>query len=282
MQHLEKPKLKHNKKRNTAFLFEALVKELTKAAVYGDKNKQKIVTSLIKEHFRKNSVLDRELTLYKQVYETKQFPKQHAEKLLNQVKEDHDTLSESDIFNEQSKLIAKMNKMLGSQIYTNHVSNYKTLASLSQIFSKGLEPKKRILLEQEVIEFITSEPVKQTEIPNSLTSSNSKSVLDRFVDRFNKTYSSALLEEQKELLSRYIRHNEDDIDLKIYLNEEVARLKNIIKNASENEILKENVEIGNKVKKMYETVLSTKIETINEELIKKIMLIQEFVSEVQK
>ena len=30
-------KLKHNKKRNTAFLYEALVKELTKSIVHGNK-----------------------------------------------------------------------------------------------------------------------------------------------------------------------------------------------------------------------------------------------------
>ena len=76
MQKLEKPKFKHNKKRNTAFLFEAIVKELTKAVVYGDKNKQKIISSLLKEHFRKNGVLDNELTLYKQFYETRKFPKE--------------------------------------------------------------------------------------------------------------------------------------------------------------------------------------------------------------
>jgi hypothetical protein len=75
----EKPKFKHNKKRNTAFLFEALVKELTKAVVNGDKDGQKTISSIIKEHFRKGTKLDKELTLYKQFYETKQFPKDAAE-----------------------------------------------------------------------------------------------------------------------------------------------------------------------------------------------------------
>ena len=130
MQKLEKPKFKHNKKRNTAFLFEAIVKELTKAVVYGDKNKQKIISSLLKEHFRKNGVLDNELTLYKQFYETRKFPKEHAEKLLNQVKNDYEKLDENDIYNEQSKLIAKVNKMLGVNVYNNFVPNYKTLATV--------------------------------------------------------------------------------------------------------------------------------------------------------
>ena len=84
---IEKPKHKHNKKRNTAFLFETLVKELTKAVVKGDKPRQTVISGLLKEHFKKNSILDKELLLYKQFYETRKFPKEHAEKLVDHVKE---------------------------------------------------------------------------------------------------------------------------------------------------------------------------------------------------
>ena len=58
-------KLKHNKKRNTAFLYETLIKEITKAVI--DKNaelKDKIVF-IVKESFKKNSLLYKELNLYK-------------------------------------------------------------------------------------------------------------------------------------------------------------------------------------------------------------------------
>ena len=50
-------KFKHNKKRNTAFLFEALVKELTKSIIENDQTKKKTTLSIIKEHFGKDSVL---------------------------------------------------------------------------------------------------------------------------------------------------------------------------------------------------------------------------------
>ena len=38
-------KMKHNKKRNTAFLYEALVKELTKTVVEKDNNKKNIMNN---------------------------------------------------------------------------------------------------------------------------------------------------------------------------------------------------------------------------------------------
>ena len=40
-------KVKHNKKRNTAFLFEALVKELTKTVIEKNKKKTSLIKSII-------------------------------------------------------------------------------------------------------------------------------------------------------------------------------------------------------------------------------------------
>ena len=41
--------MKHNKKRNTAFLYECLIKELTKAIVREDKKRQTITKNILKE-----------------------------------------------------------------------------------------------------------------------------------------------------------------------------------------------------------------------------------------
>ena len=45
-------RLKHNKKRNTAFVYEALVRELTESVVKNNKNKQNKIVDIIKEHFK--------------------------------------------------------------------------------------------------------------------------------------------------------------------------------------------------------------------------------------
>lgn len=275
---IEKPKLKHNKKRNTAFIFESLVKELTRAVVYGQKDRQQTISGLIKEHFRKNGPLDRELTLYKQIYETKQFPKQSAEKLIDQVKDEHDKLDESEIYNEQSKLIAKINKTIGPQFYNNFLPNYKTLATISQIFNHSTEPRKRVLLEQELLEHVTGAEETKKVIQEPVN----KFTYNRFIQKFNETYGNSLLPEQKELLSKYMRHNEDDIDLKVYLNEEIGRIKLELQKVKNNNLISESIELQNKVQKMHESLSTLKIDSISEELIKKVMLMQEFVSEVNK
>jgi len=271
-------KFKHNKKRNTAFLFEALVKELTKAVVEGNKSKQKTISVIIKEHFKKNGPLDRELTLYKQLYATKEFPKEIAEKLLNEVKNEHQKINETEVFNEQSKLIAKINKFVGPQVFNNFVPSYKTLASVSQIFSKSVEPKQKILLEQEILETITAENKEKKIVLERIDSL----ALKRFIERFNETYSNKLLAEQKQLLSKFINHSEEDIELKVYLNEEIDRLKDEVVKSLSNETFKNNKEVINGAKALQKMLNNLKISTINEELIKKIMYVQEFVAEVQK
>ena len=42
-------KFKHNKKRNTAFLYETLIKELTKAVVHKDEEKRKFIVDTMKQ-----------------------------------------------------------------------------------------------------------------------------------------------------------------------------------------------------------------------------------------
>ena len=272
-----KEKFKHNKKRNTAFLFETLVKELTKAVLNNEAAKQKAISTLIKEHFNKKTNLSKELSLYKQLYETKSFPKEVAEKFITQIKSEHEKLNETELFNEQSQLIAKINKQLGFQVYDNFVPNYKTLATISQIFNKNVQTKSKILLEQELLETITG----AVENKKVILERTDAFTFKRFIERFNEEYGDKLLREQKDLLNRFINNTEDDIELKIYLNEEIDRLKTEIKASFGTDLLKSNDELATKVKKVNETLQSLKIHAINEELIKKIMYIQQFVSEVK-
>ena len=46
-------KQRHNKKRNTAFLYETLIVELTKSSVRNDTNRKRNVIAILKEFFSK-------------------------------------------------------------------------------------------------------------------------------------------------------------------------------------------------------------------------------------
>ena len=127
-------RIRHNKKRNTAFVYEALVRELTESVVKNNKNKQNKIVSIIKDHFTGDSVLKEELELYKSIYETRDINKNTAEKIVVEVKDRYNSLDKKKLFQEQSALINKINKTLSKNIFSNFVPNYKSIASVYSIF----------------------------------------------------------------------------------------------------------------------------------------------------
>ena len=58
-------KIKHNKKRNTAFVFESLMREATVAIIKDDQPRKDTVIKIIKEHFKPDSILKQHLECYR-------------------------------------------------------------------------------------------------------------------------------------------------------------------------------------------------------------------------
>ncbi len=146
--------MKHNKKRNTAFLYECLIKELTKAIVRQDKKRQIVTKEILKEFFYKNSILKKELNLYNSLLESKELKVDFSRRHLIETKKDFQSLNRKEVFNQQTNLINKINKQLGFGTYSNFIPNYKDLATLGLFFqSSKLGAKKRIMLENNLIKF---------------------------------------------------------------------------------------------------------------------------------
>ena len=224
--------MKHNKKRNTAFIYETLVRELTKAIVDKNAERKAQVTSIIKEFFSAGAILAEQLQLYNVLLETKNVEANIAEKLLNESKAAHQRLDENTIFDAQSRIIAAINKGLGTEVWSNFVPNFKALASVDSIFNTKTSVKKRVLFEEAAVhrmsERTTAEPQNDMQPLDSLTYKS-------FIGKFNSKYGD-LLKEQQDLLNRYITSFADDgLEMRLYLNEELSRLKGALANAAEKE-----------------------------------------------
>ena len=94
--------MKHNKKRNTAFLYETLVRELTATVVNKDTARKRKIVSIMKEFFSRGTTLGLELELYRTLYETTEVDEMTAEKLLLEVKRVYLGLSQQHVFDQQS------------------------------------------------------------------------------------------------------------------------------------------------------------------------------------
>jgi len=271
-------RLKHNKKRNTAFVYEALVRELTESVVKNNKNKQNKIVSIIKDHFTKGSALNEELNLYKTIYETKDVEKNIAEKIVVEVKQKYNSLDKRNLFVEQSALINKINKTLSNKIFSNFVPNYKSIASVYSIFQDALPIKDRVLLEENIVDQMSSSVVVKEETQQPIDSL----VYSTFVDKFNQEYSESLNEGQKTLISHYISSFADNgIELKVYLNEEIARLKDKLTEAKTIEEGKENPVMSDKLSKVYTILEETKDRPIDTETLEVVLKTQDLLEEIE-
>lgn len=272
-------RLKHNKKRNTAFVYEALVRELTKSIVKNNKNKQSKIVSIMKEYFAKGTELNKELDLYKSVYETRSIEKRLAEKIIVEAKKNYSDLNRKTIFQEQSALINKINKTLSKNLFDNFVPNYKNLATVYSIFQEALPVKDRVLLEENIIqqmsESCATEDEEQQPIDNIVYST--------FVTKFNDQYSETLSESQKSLLGKYISSFSDNgLELKYYLNEEIGNLKEQLTECKSVPVISEDETLKNKVDQVYSVLDSYKDKEIDSDLIEVVLKTQDLLEEIKQ
>tara|TARA_Y100000034_G_scaffold121351_1_gene165445 strand:- start:79 stop:906 length:828 start_codon:yes stop_codon:yes gene_type:complete len=271
-------KLRHNKKRNTAFLYETLVKELTKSIVNNDTRKKNIVLSILKEHFKKGSVLGNELSLYKDVVESRELDYNIAEKILHEAKMIYwSGFKNQKVYDEQSEVITKVNKDLSKNTFSNFVPNYKDLATLAQIFNDNLTVKKRVMLEKQIITNMISKDEKSKKVMKPID----KLTFKTFTNKFNSAYGE-LQENQKELLMQYIYSFSDDgLGLKVYLNEEIKELKKSVEESLELEEVQSDPIMVESTKKVIGMIEEYKSKKIDETMISQVLNIQKLVKEIQ-
>lgn len=267
--------MKHNKKRNTAFLYEVLLREGTKATLEKDFERLKIIKKFIVNAFHPETELGKELNLYKSLLNTK-IDKDIADKYLQEVKDRHSRLDKRELFNEQSYLIGRINKTLGNNVYNVFVPNYKNLATIAQIFNDTIPVKEKILLEKAFLDSATiiNENKSLKPIDNL--------IFKTFTKKFNEKYSS-LLSEQKDLLTKYVSSFADEgLDLKVYLNEELERLSSKVKNSLQLEEIKSDQRMLEKTNKLLEKISNFKTnKNISSEMLEEVLKIQQFVYEAE-
>ena len=276
------PRNKHNKKRNTAFLYEALLKEVTKAIISGDRKVKKTAISILKESFAPKTVLSEELELYKTLLETKEMNNLTAEKIVFQVRQARNNIKESDIVEAQNRLISRVNKELSSGVYSNFVPNYKNIATVSQLFSTdegNASIKSGVLLEQKIVTSMM-EGINTPEVPKMKPIDNL--VFKSFVSKYNKEYSSGILKEQKELLNRYILSFSDNgVDISIYLNEELGRLHDALSDSLKTKEIKTDTTMLESTNKVISMIDGFREVPIDKNLVEDVLKIQNLVNEIQ-
>ena len=225
-------KLKHSKYKNTGLLFEILVRKLTSETLSSDKT---ITVDIIKKYFGKNTELSKELQLYNALLKEHQF-KSEAQALdyIRSIKNTHGKLNQSILKRQKYNLVKEISeKFVFENMAKIHISNYKTLASVSMLFEYDETDNPKQIME-----------CKTAIIHNTLIAERKKEykdpIIEQFesqpkdvrlitykllVDKFNEKYS-ILNESQKQLLNKYITNVNDTVALREYVEKIIPIIKN--------------------------------------------------------
>jgi len=269
-------KTRHNKKRNTAFVYEALLREATVAILRKDTKRRDIALNIIKRHFRDGSLLKKDLECHRSLDENQNLDKETSQKILNEAKMAHRLLDPNSLFAQKTRLINDVNRDLEPGVFNTFVPNYKTLASIAQIFSTKISPKDLVLLEGEIIKKMTQK-ASTIELPTDIDNL----VVSSFTNKFNNKYENELLAEQKELLTYYISSFADNaLELKMFLNEEIARLKADLEKATLLTEIREDEQMLCKTEKIMARLEELRECTIDDEILLTVMRTQRLVKEI--
>ena len=268
-------KAKHNKKRNTAFVYEALIKEATVAVLKNNNERSKRAIDIIREHFNSDSLLTRDLECYRSLYENQSLEIKISEKILKEATISKRMINPDELFAQQTDIINVVNKTLSPSVFNNFVPNYKALATINKMFNTS-SPKEKIILETKIInDMCNTMEINETEEPID------NIVFKTFVSKFNEKYDERLLEEQKNLLSHYIKSFSDNsLELKMFLNEEISRLKEKLKSAKKTEEINSDSAMSGKTQQILDRLDGYSQETISENVIMTVLKTQQLVKEI--
>jgi len=271
-------KTRHNKKRNTAFVYEALLREATVAILKKDLSRRGIALSLLKKHFKEGSILKKDLDCHRSLYENQGLEEGISEKILREAKLSNHLLNTESVFKAQSALIHDVNKELEPSVFNNFVPNYKTLASIAQVFNNKVSPKDRVLLEGEIIKNMMSRAAS-VDIPEDIDNV----VIQTFIKKFNDKYHTILLEQQQELLTYYISSFTDNaLELKTYLNEEIKRLKVKLTEALELEEIKNDPHMIQQTEQIIIRLQEFAKKAVDDEILLTVLKTQSLVKEIYR
>ncbi len=108
-----------------------------------------------------------------------------------------------------------------------------------------------------------------------------KLVSKKVIENFNAKYDGELLTEQKNLINKFIVcAGARAMEFRVYLNEEIGRLKEEVSEAKDKDVFQEDSELSEKMSLVSEALNKFQTKKIDQALIHKVMQIQQLVKEL--
>jgi hypothetical protein len=284
-------KIKHSKFKNTGFIFELLVRQITAEVMSSSKS---VAEKLLKEHFNSKQELSKELKLYQYLINEKYNSESKAEQFINTILEARKKIDEKKLTKEKYNLIKEIKETYNlDEFIKSPISNYKTLASIYKIFETVVtdtqyEPTDIVSARFTIAENIINSSIqnKDVKLKDAVLEEYRKQDDDLravsyklLVESFNNKYSN-LTNDQKGLLREYINNINNTGKLSEYVSTEVTKLVEGLK------------EVGSKISdkvtkiKLAETIANIRkiksVKKIKEQHLSAMMMTYELLAELKQ
>lgn len=229
-------KAKHSKYKNTGIIFELLVRQITSDTLNGVKTSPAI--KIIREFFKKNTSIKKELNLYQTLLNEKFDTDTKAEKFIDAVLKERSKISHTELRKQKYNLIKEIkNNYNLEEFFKSKVESYSDNASIYCLFENRTAPAQSIRFRYNLVETITRKNKKKNKVDETyqLYSKQDKDVRSLsykiMIEKFNDKYGN-LSKDQKTLLREYINNISNTTKLKTYLHSEIDKTSSSIENLS--------------------------------------------------
>jgi hypothetical protein len=236
-------KVKHSKFKNTAILFELLVKQITQE-VLSNSNKN-ISEKIIKEFFNSNKELAKELKLYNQLTKERYTSVDDAKLFLEEIIAERKKIDETKLAKEKYNLVKTIKESYDlDKFLSSNLQNYKVLASIYKVFEtktqgRKVEIRDYIDSNNTILEHITNKKISskpQDKLYESFKQQSEDLRLLTYkllIENFNKKYSN-LNESQKNLLREFINNVSNTSTFPKFIEEETKKVLTSLISESKN------------------------------------------------
>lgn len=209
-------KLKHNKLKNTAIIFEVLSSKVLSEAIEGD---SKIAIKLIKKHFNQNTMLYKELCLYNALLKSnKNLNESNFDLFVHNVIDSRKKLPSVLLKTSKYNLIKHIKSQYGEKFikegFSISLPKYKEMASVFKLFEYSASDNPTEFLESTSLikeTIITKTNVNEIQETKSEWASLPKEIrvvgFKKLIEKFNDKYKG-MLPEQKNVLKVLINSPE--------------------------------------------------------------------------
>ncbi len=202
-------KLRHNKKRNLGLVYEFLTREVSSALVTGDRGRAAKAMNIIAKHLSEGSELHEELSLHRQVIESRGASERLAKRIIDELKAAGIRFAVRAGRREAAKsaLIHEMNKTFGKEVFDRYrIADYTAHASVNILMSRGVDARldeavEAARVEEHLVEFLTAKAPAPVKFDRDASLYAYKTAVGLFEQEYGKELSAP----QSALLKEYVR-----------------------------------------------------------------------------